>query len=108
MSQSAVIEFFQAAELDQALQAQLASANSAASIVEMAATSGYGFTESELTEIVAQAQQMENGELSDSELEAVAGGGWGSVFKAALPIIPIVAPLAIFGLKHLKGYLDNK
>ncbi|HEY9747739.1 MAG TPA: Nif11-like leader peptide family natural product precursor [Allocoleopsis sp.] len=104
MSQSAVIEFFQAAELDQALQAQLASADSAASIVEMAATSGYGFTESELTEIAAQAQQMENGELSDSELEAVAGGGWGSLFK----VIPIVAPLAIYGLKHLKGYLDNK
>ena len=105
MSQSAVVDFFQAAESNQSLLEQLSSANSAASIVEMAATSGYQFTESDLTSVVAQAQQMEDSELSDSELEAVAGGGWGSLFKT---VVPIVAPILISTAFEAASYFRKR
>jgi predicted ribosomally synthesized peptide with nif11-like leader len=84
MSIQAVQDFLQAVSTDEALQNQLASAmdasNDRAAVAELANRNGYDFTPDELwQEIQARQSTIEaNNEtqLSDEELEAVAGGSF--------------------------------
>lgn len=83
MTTTAVQEFLGKVETDEALQAELAKAleseNDRQAVTDLADSKGYDFTPEELwTEVQrrqaeAEAKQAE-GELSDEELEAVAGG----------------------------------
>lgn len=83
MSTTAVQEFLDKVGEDEALQADLAKAleaeNDRAAVTDLAQSKGYEFTPEELAAEVAKRQQeamqrQEAGELSDEELEAVAGG----------------------------------
>lgn len=71
MSQESVKAFYQVLENDQELQERIKAVNNSADIVRIASEKGYVFTEQEL-EIAAQA--LTNEELSEKQLEAVAGG----------------------------------
>ncbi|MEL6929000.1 MAG: Nif11-like leader peptide family natural product precursor [Cyanobacteria bacterium J06600_6] len=83
MTTSAVQEFLTKVETDETLQGELANALEAEddrqAVTELADSKGYDFTPEELWAEVqkrqaeAEAKQAE-GELSDEELEAVAGG----------------------------------
>jgi len=72
MSKEAVREFYGILKNDESLQEQIKVANSSASVAQIAATRGYDFTEQEL-EITMQ-EALANEELSEKELEAIAGG----------------------------------
>ncbi len=73
MSKETVREFFKVAEKDDALQEKLKAGNSSTSIVQMAADRGYEFTTKELQAFMQEAIAAD-GELSQEELETVAGG----------------------------------
>lgn len=84
MSTAAVQDFLNKVGEDGALQAELAQAmeaeNDRAAVTELAKSKGYDFTADELSAEIEQRQQevatrQEAGQLSDEELEAVAGGG---------------------------------
>ncbi|MBE7383668.1 MAG: Nif11-like leader peptide family natural product precursor [Leptolyngbya sp. SIO1E4] len=83
MSATAVEEFLTKVGEDQALQTELANAlqaeNDRQAVTELATSKGYNFTPEELAAEVEKRQQVaqeraSSGELSDEELEAVAGG----------------------------------
>ncbi|QZZ21560.1 Nif11-like leader peptide family natural product precursor [Leptothermofonsia sichuanensis E412] len=83
MSNTAVQEFLTKVSEDQALQEELAKAMEAEddrqAVTDLAQSKGYSFTADELWQEIqarqAEAQQrQESGELSEEELEAVAGG----------------------------------
>jgi predicted ribosomally synthesized peptide with nif11-like leader len=83
MSMSAVQEFLTKVSEDQALQEQIAKAmesdNDRQAVTDLARSKGFDFTAAELgQEIQNRAdtarQQAESGELSEDELESVAGG----------------------------------
>src|SRR4051794_8021719 len=60
------------------LNRQLETTNDSAGIVNLAAANGYLFTTEELKSAAHEARlQMEQGELSEQDLEQVAGGFWG-------------------------------
>jgi predicted ribosomally synthesized peptide with nif11-like leader len=78
MSQEAIGEFFKRVEEDEALRQQFMSSvpqmlSGGAPIVEFAAKHGFSFSEEELKKAAAVVGRKTE-ELSDSELEAVAGG----------------------------------
>jgi predicted ribosomally synthesized peptide with nif11-like leader len=86
MSTEIVRQFLLAVSSDSALQEKLAATDSV-DFVKMAQESGYSFT---LEDLQANLAQHNNGELSEDELEAVAGGyrfprGIGSVPKPPPP-----------------------
>jgi predicted ribosomally synthesized peptide with nif11-like leader len=70
MSVENVKKFYQRMEEDEAFRAAVANENSSNTekVIAVAARHGYEFTETDY------AAAMENGELSDSELEQIAGG----------------------------------
>lgn len=83
MSTVAVQNFLDQVGKDEALQADLAKAveaeNDRVAVTELAKSKGYEFTPEELAAEVERRRQeviqrQEGGELSDEELEAVAGG----------------------------------
>ena len=83
MTTTAVQEFLGKVETDEALQAELAKAleaeNDRQAVTELADSKGYDFTPEELWAEVQRRQEeakqkQAEGELSDEELEAVAGG----------------------------------
>ena len=95
MSIESVNQFFQEVGQDAAMQQQLQSATDKPSFVnkvmELGHQKGYGFSASEvetsLNSLAAQVQSQTgaDGELSEDELEAVAGGGfWGGVFQGVV------------------------
>lgn len=55
-----------------------------AAVVELGAQRGFEFTPEECRTILATAKKVQNGELDDAQLEAVAGGGWLLDLGAAL------------------------
>ncbi|MBW4573794.1 MAG: Nif11-like leader peptide family RiPP precursor [Aphanothece sp. CMT-3BRIN-NPC111] len=72
MSQEAVIQFFQALSQEKDLQGQLNYAFATAApqqLIQVASENGYSFTPEELSAVLDN-----QGELSDQQLEAVAGG----------------------------------
>ncbi len=72
MSKQAVREFYKVLQSDKALEEKIKSADSTASVIKIAAEKGYEFTELEL-EVFMQ-ETVAVGELSEEELQAVAGG----------------------------------
>jgi len=88
MSDTKVEEFLKKVEEDQALQAELAKAleagNEREAVTALANSKGYDFSSDELWAGIQKrqaefSQHEAAGELSDEELEAVAGGDLGDV-----------------------------
>src|SRR4028118_184867 len=88
MSDTKVEEFLKKVEEDQALQAELAKAleagNEREAVTALANSKGYDFSSEELWAGIQKrqaefSQHEAAGELSDQELEAVAGGDLGDV-----------------------------
>ncbi len=81
MSEQAVIDFLQATQEDAALLARSNEASDLAAVVSIAQEAGYSFTEEDIEASAITMQkamkQKSDGELSDDDLEAVAGGGMG-------------------------------
>ena len=71
MSTESVRQFLSAASSDSALKQKLAAATDSVNFVKIAKDSGYNFT---LEDLQAHIAQHNNGELSEDELETVAGG----------------------------------
>lgn len=75
MSKALAIAFLKAAENDQILLEKIKNANSATSIVKIAVEYGYQLTEAEILAIQTGTHtNWEDEELSEEQLEAVAGG----------------------------------
>lgn len=72
MSQESVKEFYQVLENDSELQGLVKAANSSVDIVQIAANRGYEFTAEELETTMQEA--IAEGELTEEQLELVAGG----------------------------------
>jgi predicted ribosomally synthesized peptide with nif11-like leader len=72
MSTEIVRQFLLAVSSDSALQEKLAVATDTQNVVGMASECGYSFTAQELKAVLTEANERE---LSDNELDAVAGGG---------------------------------
>ena len=72
MSTESVREFFLAVSADSGLKQKLTAATDSVNFVQIAQESGYSFSLEDLQTYIAQ---HNNGELSEDELEAVAGGG---------------------------------
>lgn len=75
MSKQQVVEFFQAAAEDELLTAKVKSAAKPATMMAIANEYGYTFTEDELLQFDLERRQSDIEELSDQQMEAVAGGG---------------------------------
>jgi predicted ribosomally synthesized peptide with nif11-like leader len=79
MSQANVEQFYKVVQNSQQLQEQLGAAENKESFNELAVRlgqeNGYTFTAEEVDAFINQKSQEANAELSDQELEAVAGGG---------------------------------
>jgi predicted ribosomally synthesized peptide with nif11-like leader len=71
MSTESVTQFFSAVSSDSRLQEKLTIATNPQSVVGIAKECGYSFTTEELKAVLTTANERE---LSDNELEAVAGG----------------------------------
>ena len=91
--------FLNQIEADEALQAELVQAleaeNDREAVTELANSKGYDFSSDELwAEIQKRQAELEQkqaaGELSDEELEAVAGGG--TVIKITIGLITLTIP----------------
>lgn len=98
MSIASVQEFLTAVSSDLSLQEELAMAmnaeNDSEAVTALAQSKGYDFTADELSQEIAsrQAAMPDDSELTDDELEAVAGGGKGA---AAGKLIKITVELSI-------------
>ncbi|MGJ5630510.1 Nif11-like leader peptide family RiPP precursor [Nostoc sp. CALU 1950] len=77
MSKQQVVEFFQAAAKDEILTEKVKFATSPSSMIVIAIEYGYEFTEDELLQFELERRQTQGvlEELSDQQMEAVAGGG---------------------------------
>jgi len=78
MSEQALADFWNKLDEDEALKEEFlkaapAKVNSLAPVVEFASKHGFDFTEDELRQLTEAASQK-GGELSDADLEKVAGG----------------------------------
>ncbi|HLO51727.1 MAG TPA: Nif11-like leader peptide family RiPP precursor [Kamptonema sp.] len=85
MSKESVLEFIQKVSTDSALETEIEQAvtgkseqDAATNIVQIASQHGYSFTSDE---ILAQRQEMQ--ELSEEDLEQVAGGSLGGSVRSA-------------------------
>lgn len=76
MSKQAAIEMIKIAQTDSILKEQLENAHESQEVVKIGSEKGYEFTEEELVIVMAEQSMLssEELELSDSELESVAGG----------------------------------
>lgn len=75
MSKALAIAFIKAAENDTTLLEKVKNANSATSVVKIASEYGYQLTEAEILAIQTGSHtNWEDEELSEEQLEAVAGG----------------------------------
>ena len=75
MSVDSLMRFFEASNEDATLGQACREAGSRAAVVELGRTRGYEFTEDELSAAFHVLHQHGFMELSEQELEAVAGGG---------------------------------
>lgn len=71
MSTESVSQFLSVVSSDSALKEKLAAITDSVNFIQIAEDSGYSFT---LEDLQAYIAQHNNGELSEDELEAVAGG----------------------------------
>jgi predicted ribosomally synthesized peptide with nif11-like leader len=82
-AQQAIDDLFMAANQDEALKGQLEAATSSESLVEIAAHQGYELTVADIETLLSRNQQQaqpnadefDDDELSEQQLELVAGGG---------------------------------
>ena len=104
MSVTAVQEFLDKVVEDQALQADLAKAmeaeNDRQAVTDLAKSKGYDFSAEELAAEVERRQQevvqrQEAGELSDEELEAVAGGEIVAIAMKTIGLATAVTPTSV-------------
>ena len=112
MSIAAVQEFLGKVSEDQALQKDLAKAleaeNDRQAVTDLAKSKGYDFSSEELAAEVERRQQevanrQEAGELSDEELEAVAGGACSPLFvKTAVATIIATGSLTAAAISKAK------
>ncbi len=72
MSIESVKEFYELLQSDETLQERVKAADDSATVVQIASEKGYKFTEQELERAMQEA--IVEGELSERELAAVAGG----------------------------------
>ena len=82
MSQEAIIKFIKAVETDDALKSQLLAAGTPEQKAAVAVKHGHNITAQDLRDLAAKAGNFSEGEISDAELEAVAGGTIPDVIKA--------------------------
>ena len=103
MSDTKVEEFLKKVEEDQALQAELAKAleagNEREAVTALANSKGYDFSSDELWAGIQKrqaefSQHEAAGELSDEELEAVAGGDWQQTVKDTAQIVTLTVKVA--------------
>ena len=96
MSDTKVEEFLKKVEEDQALQAELAKAleagNEREAVTALANSKGYDFSSDELWAGIQKrqaefSQHEAAGELSDQELEVVAGGNWVETVQATIQTV---------------------
>ncbi|MGK7879833.1 MAG: Nif11-like leader peptide family natural product precursor [Crocosphaera sp.] len=73
MSIQSVKEFYELLQSDETLQERIKAADDSATVVQIASEMGYEFTEQELDRAMQEA--MFEGELSEQELESIAGTG---------------------------------
>jgi predicted ribosomally synthesized peptide with nif11-like leader len=78
MSTERVSRFLSAVSSDSALQQKLAAVTDSVNFVKIVQECGYSFT---LEDLQAHVAQHNNGELSEDELEAVAGGNSLDIIK---------------------------
>lgn len=104
MSAIAVQDFLTQVSEDQTLQGELAQAleaeNDRQAVTELAKSKGYEFTSEELWAEIQQRQadfeqRRQAGELSDEELEEVAGGGTPGVASAVTLVTALTSVLAM-------------
>jgi predicted ribosomally synthesized peptide with nif11-like leader len=79
MSTKAVVRFMEEVDGDHALQAEVEAVSSAEQVVDLARELGHSFTVDDLREVGdrVRAELVHGDELSEEQLEAVAGGaGW--------------------------------
>ena len=82
MSQASVLEFIELAKVDNTLRSQLEAVSNSAQLKEIAEDKGYNFSEKEIVSVFQEQGLLtiaEDKELSEKELEAVAGSGDGDV-----------------------------
>lgn len=90
MSTQAVSKFLEQLANDPQLQNELSlegktKQERVATTVEIANKKGYSFTEAECVKVLDTVKKVQDGELDDAELEAVAGGAdWGIQIAGAL------------------------
>ena len=76
MSQESVRKMLETAENDAALRQQLQTAEGPEAVLAIASQKGYEFTEEELLSVMQEKQLSFGSELSEEQLESVAGGWW--------------------------------
>ena len=94
MSTESVRQFLLAVSSDSALQEKLAAVTDSVNFVQMVQESGYSFT---LEDLQAHLAQHNNSELSEDELEAVAGGTQG-LYKSSISSSVVDLTLNVPGL----------
>ncbi len=106
MSMSAVQEFLTKVSEDQALQEQIAKAmesdNDRQAVAELARSKGFDFTTEELAQEIQNReniarQQLEAGELSEDELESVAGGATPTLITTVAATKLVIASIGLAG-----------
>lgn len=78
MSQEQIKALIEALKSNPQLQQKLSTATSIEEATTLAAEAGYSISVDDITQAVSSSSL----ELSDAELEAVAGGGWGQLIKS--------------------------
>ena len=77
MSQATVLKFIESDKVDNSLRSQLEAATNSAQLKEIAVQKGYDFTEQEMLTVLQKQGILtitEDEDLSEKELETVAGG----------------------------------
>jgi hypothetical protein len=115
MSSEAVNQFFQKIDEDRQLQQEFASAlkaeNNRQTTMELANRYGYQGTSDELWGEIQNIQsefqsKLDSGEVSEKELEAIAGGGWTGAAKFAAK--HLAAPAATIAGAITTGLILDK
>jgi len=91
MSKDMVVKFLSAVDADSDLRGELVAAiegttEQASSIVEIADRHGFEFTLDDYTEVIREIGRQQEGEVSQDELDAVAGGLGGGFGRRPVPI----------------------
>lgn len=84
MSEQNVVKFFNQVEQESTLKQKVQAAANKEELLKLAQESGYSFTSED---IKAVAEKAESDELNEEELEAVAGGGIGDIFRETVKTV---------------------